>query len=93
MLVSRMAINQWKQLCKRHANTSSNIVALKIDRACALGQVKYIYKNGNKVIRYHDLNILVAGDEAQVIWRDNTVPNVDVSDELKEMYDESGLFY
>lgn len=87
--VSQIAIRQWKQLCRRHTNTHMSIVISKIRRAYVLGQVKHIYRNGNKIVRYHDLNLLVADNEVQTIWRDSTTPTVEVNEMLKQAYDTS----
>ena len=88
MEVSQIAVNQWKQLCKRHISTHSSIVINKIKRAHDLGQVVHIYKDGNRITRYHDLNLLVSCDEIQTIWRDATIPDVEVNEKLKEMYEK-----
>ena len=93
MEISQVAISQWKQLCKDHVNTHPSIVDLKVEKAVVLGQVKHIYRNGNRIIRYHDLNLLVSNNEVQTIWRDSTTPTVNVSEKLKEAYERVDLIY
>lgn len=88
MAVSRIAIGQWKQLCRDYGKCNDDeLITKKVIRAFTLGQITHIYENGNIIKRYHDLNLLESDGEIQTIWRDSTSPSVFVDERLKLKYD------
>lgn len=89
--INGVARGQYKQLCPRSwskCNGDESELSYKIRRAVKLGTETYLYRNGCRIIRYHNLNFLIGDNEVMTIWRDYSTPPYDVSEELKVSYQD-----
>lgn len=68
--VSGVSIGQWKNLCKKDGNSSTEVVKEKILRAVVLGKPNFKYDTKDYILRYYDLNILVSRKGLVLtVWR------------------------
>lgn len=71
--VTGVAIGEWNKNCK--IKNSRYMTIYKILRAYFLGAVSHKFEDGNYIVRYFNINILVSKDGAVLtVWRDNTRP-------------------
>lgn len=53
-----------------------------------MGKVSHYYMNGDYIICYHDMNLLISKDGIVLtIWRDMSVPPHNISEKTKLKYD------
>lgn len=70
IIISGVAIGQWRNSTKKGLGLKKNEAEDKIKRAIILGKPVFMYKTGDYIIKYHDLNILVSRDGIVLtIWR------------------------
>lgn len=86
MKISGVAIGQWNQNCKNKEGIRRT--SYKIHRAIVMGKVSHMYMNGDYIIRYHDLNLLISTDGiVMTVWRDGSTKPHTISQEVKDKYD------
>lgn len=86
MKATGIARGQWNNLCKKKVKDIAELDQ-KILRAYALGEITHVYKTGEYIVRYYDLNLLCNSTNILTIWRDKSRPRILISSEAKHKYD------
>ena len=91
LIISSRVIQDWKNNCKRYNGEENNdLVKYLIKRAAKLGQVVYLYDDGSKVVRYHDIEIMIS-EKGCVLGMERKFDrenSVKISESVKNKYDE-----
>jgi hypothetical protein len=86
MKVSGVAIGQWNQICKKKEGIRRTIY--KIFRAIVMGKVSHVYKTGDYIVRYYDMNVLVSRTGLVLtVWRDTETEIHNIPQSIREKYD------
>lgn len=70
LIVSGVAIGQWKNLTRHGKTLKKQELEEKIKKAIILGKPMFMYKTGDYIIRYYDINILVSSSGIVLtVWK------------------------
>lgn len=68
--ISGVAIGQWRNSTKKGSGLGKAEAEGKIKLAIILGKPLFMYKTGDYIVKYHDLNILISREgNVLTIWR------------------------
>lgn len=93
MKINGIVKGEYKKKCPvswHRCKGNEKLLEHKIRRAVDLGEKTYVYENGCYIIRYQVLNFLIDKDnnEIMTMWKDKTRPKVEISEEIKDLYDD-----
>lgn len=70
IVISGVAIGQWRNSTNKGLLLSKKETEDKIKRAIILGKPMFMYKSGDYIVKYYDLNILVSSSGIVLtVWR------------------------
>lgn len=88
MRVSGVAIGEWNSICVK--KNDKYWTQFKLLRAYLTGKISHYYPDGNYIMRYQNLNLLVSKDGIILtVWRDNSREFVKVKESTKNYIDEN----
>lgn len=87
IIVSGVAIGQWKSVTKNGGNLTKVEAETKILQAIILGKPVFMYKSNDYIIRYFDLNILISSTGVVLtVWRHEQAGFIHVSEGFKNSF-------
>lgn len=92
IIVSGVAVGQWKEITSKGRKYSKDEIEDKIKRAIILGKPVHIYKSGDYIIKYYDINILLsASGIVLTVWKHNCQKTYIAVDEVAKRVLLSGV--
>lgn len=84
--VSGVAIGQWRDITIKGAETTKVEAEAKILRALVLGKPVFVYKSGEVIVRYHNINIMINPQGIiTTVWRHTGYKPKQVSESKKQV--------